>query len=230
MQNTGKHDGIPMTPSVTLRCGAMRCEVSAQLGAAIAGLWRGELPVLRSTPGGGAVPGAAVGLLPAGAVFEPRGPCRPCCGTAPAIRWSRNFAPEPHAIHGVAWMRPWEVLEADDDFALLSFEHRADASWPFAFDCSQAFRLTPDALEVTLSATNQSDQPAPFGLGWHPFFVKRPGSRVRFEAGGPLGDGAGQAADPAARQPRPGRGLRHAGHRPLFRRLARRASCCRTRK
>ena len=96
----------------------------------------------------------------------------------------RNFAPEPHAIHGVGWQRPWQLLEASATFALMSFEHRPDPSWPFAFDCSQAFRLGPDALELTLSGTNQSDQPAPFGLGWHPYFVKRPGSRVRFAAAG----------------------------------------------
>ena len=96
----------------------------------------------------------------------------------------RNFAPEPHAIHGVAWMRPWEVLQSDEAFALLSFEHRADASWPFDFDCSQALRLSPDALELTLSATNQSKQPAPFGMGWHPYFVKRAQSRIRFVAAG----------------------------------------------
>ena len=39
-------------------------------------------------------------------------------------------APEPHAIHGVGWQRPWSVLDSDDSFAMLAYEHRADASWP----------------------------------------------------------------------------------------------------
>jgi aldose 1-epimerase len=35
---------------------------------------------------------------------------------------------------------------------------------------------------MTLSITNQSDAPAPVGLGWHPYFVKRSRSRISFEA------------------------------------------------
>src|SRR5690606_21065580 len=80
--------------------------------------------------------------------------------------------------------RPWTVLESDDTSAMLSYEHRPDASWPFAFDCSQTFRLTPDGLQMTLALTNQSAQPAPAGLGWHPYFPKRPGSRMVLRATG----------------------------------------------
>jgi len=108
-----------------------------------------------------------------------------------SLRWEgtdhplvRNFLPSPHAIHGVAWQRPWQVLEAERDFALLSLEHAADDSWPFAFDCTQAFRLHGGALALTLSVTSHAPTPAPMGLGWHPFFVKRPTSRLRFAATG----------------------------------------------
>ena len=77
-----------------------------------------------------------------------------------------------------------EVLEATERFALLSYEHKPDASWPFAFDTSQAFRLTGHELELTLSITNQSASATPVGLGWHPHFVKRARSRIAFEATG----------------------------------------------
>ncbi len=172
-----------MNSTVHLASGPLRCELAAHLGASIAGLWRDEVPVLRSTP--------------ADALFEARqSGCYPLVPFSNRIAhatllWNgtshplvRNFAPEPHAIHGVGWLRPWQVLDANDTVAVMAFEHRPDANWPFAFDCSQAFRIGPDALEITLSGTNQSDHPAPFGLGWHPFFVKRPGSHIRFRAGG----------------------------------------------
>ena len=96
----------------------------------------------------------------------------------------RNNGDEPHAIHGVGWQRPWTVLDSDATSAMLSYEHRADAGWPFAFDCSHTLRLTPQALEMTLALTNQSSQPAPAGLGWHPWFPKREGSRLAFTATG----------------------------------------------
>ena len=108
-----------------------------------------------------------------------------------ALQWQgtghpliKNNEPEPHAIHGVGWERPWRVLESSDTFALLSFEHRADASWPFDFDASQAFKLESDALEMSLSITNQSLVAAPVGLGWHPYFTKRPDTRVQFRTQG----------------------------------------------
>jgi aldose 1-epimerase len=172
-----------MNPIVRLACGDMRCELAPHLGASIAGLWRGEHAVLRSTPAN------ALGEVRLSGCY-PLVPFSNRVGHAKLL-WNgtshplvQNFAPEPHAIHGVGWLRPWQVLEASDTFALLSLEHRPDADWPFAFGCSQAFRLGPDALEITLSGTNQSDQPAPFGLGWHPYFVKRAGSHIRFSASG----------------------------------------------
>ena len=96
----------------------------------------------------------------------------------------RNFNDEPHAIHGVGWQRPWTVLDQSDNTALLSYEHRPDSHWPFAFDVSQAFALQGHSLQISLSITNQSGQAAPVGLGWHPYFVKRAHSHVQFAATG----------------------------------------------
>lgn len=89
---------------------------------------------------------------------------------------------EEHAMHGVAWHRPWQVLEHTDTFVMLSYEHQADSAWPFAFDVSQAFELTANTLAMTLSITNQEPGPAPAGLGWHPYFAKRPNTQLTFDA------------------------------------------------
>lgn len=168
---------------IELRAGALRCELVPELGGAIAGLWLGDEPVLRSTPAAQLASARLAGCYPL-VPFSNR------IGHATLV-WQgtqhplvRNNGDEPHAIHGVGWQRPWTVLESDDTSAMLSYEHRPDASWPFAFDCSQTFRLTPDGLQVTLALTNQSAQPAPAGLGWHPYFPKRPGSRMVLRATG----------------------------------------------
>ena len=172
-----------MTHTLRLVSGAMRCEIVPALGAAVAGLWSRDVPVLRSTSGVQLASVRDAGSYPL-IPFSNR------IGHA-QLSWNgtshplvRNFLPEPHAIHGIGWQRGWSVLEAQAHFALLAFEHHPDASWPFAFDCSQAFRLGDDALEITLSVTNQSWQVAPFGLGWHPYFVKRALGRIRFQATG----------------------------------------------
>jgi aldose 1-epimerase len=168
---------------IRLQAGALVCEMEPRLGGCIAGLWLGGVPVLRSTPAGelaSARQAASYPLVPfsnriAHATLQWQGTRHPLV---------RNNAPEPHSIHGVGWQRPWEVLESNERSVLLAYEHQADAAWPFAFDSSQAIRLREGTLEMTLSLTNQSQEPAPAGLGWHPFFVKRARSRIAFEATG----------------------------------------------
>ncbi|HEY0886260.1 MAG TPA: aldose 1-epimerase [Ramlibacter sp.] len=168
---------------IRLQAGELACEIEPSLGGCIAGLWLRDLPVLRSTPAAQLTSSRQAGSYPlvpfsnriAGARLVWQGTAHPLV---------RNNGAEPHAIHGVGWQRPWQVLESDERSALLSYEHRPDSAWPFAFDSSQTMQLREGALALTLSLTNQSRQPAPAGLGWHPYFVKRPGSRVSFEATG----------------------------------------------
>ncbi|MEO8020940.1 aldose 1-epimerase [Polaromonas sp.] len=172
-----------MSGPITLSSASLRCDIKPELGGCIAGLWLGELPVLRSTPAKELTSVRLAGSYPL-VPFSNR------VGHA-TLKWQgtshplvQNNGSEPHAIHGLGWQRPWQVLDQDDQLLMLACEHRADPFWPFAFDASQTFRLSGNTLELTLSMTNQAPTPAPAGLGWHPYFVKRPGSRVAFEATG----------------------------------------------
>jgi len=149
----------------------------------VAGMWLGDTQVLKSvkaTKMDSVRSAASYPLIPysnriAHARLQWAGTSHPLV---------KNFEPEPHTIHGVGWERPWGVLESNDNFALLALEHKADPTWPFDFDASQAFKLERNALEMSLSITNQSKAPAPVGLGWHPYFAKRPGMRIQFNATG----------------------------------------------
>lgn len=168
---------------IELEAGRLRCELQPELGGCIAGLWMDGLPVLRSTPA------AQLASARLSACY-PLVPYSNRIGQA-SLEWQgtqhplvRNNGDEPHAIHGVGWQRPWSVLDADATSAMLAYEHSPDAAWPFAFDCSHTFRLRPQGLELILALTNQSDRPAPAGLGWHPFFVKRADSHLAFAATG----------------------------------------------
>lgn len=172
-----------MNSALTLRCDELWCELKPALGGCITGLWLGDVPVLRSTRAAELHSVRQSGSYPL-VPFSNR------VGHA-SLQWQgtdhplvKNFEPEPHAIHGIGWERPWAVLDASDAFAMLSYEHRADTFWPFDFDSSQAFKLSANALEMTLSITNQSRVSAPVGLGWHPYFAKRAGSRLTFSAQG----------------------------------------------
>lgn len=168
---------------IELRAGRWRCELSPALGSAVAGLWLDDVPVLRSTPAAQLVSVRQAGCYPL-VPFSNR------AGHASVV-WQGTEQPifshpgdAPSAIHGIGSQRPWEILDQDERSAMLAYEHRADASSPFAFDCSHTLRLRESGLELTLAVTNQSGQPAPIGLGWRPAFVIRPDSHLTFRAGG----------------------------------------------
>jgi aldose 1-epimerase len=200
--------------SIVITSGHLTASLRPDLGGCIEGLWWDGQPVLRSCAPGTLANvrlSASYPLVPfsnrvAKAQLQWNGTTHPLV---------KNFANEEHSIHGVGWLRAWQVLQDDADFAMLSLEHRADSAWPFAFDASQVFRLKSDGarggvLEVTMSITNQSPLDAPVGLGWHPYFVKRPGSHVQFGATGLWqmgGDKLPTACSPSAGLDRPCEGL-----------------------
>ena len=67
----------------------------------------------------------------------------------------------PHAIHGVGFERPWNVL-ANDRLGIDLAK-----PWPFGGTATQSFQLTDDSLRMTLIA-RAGTQVMPVVLGWHP--------------------------------------------------------------
>ncbi|MBS7809025.1 aldose 1-epimerase [Variovorax sp. PCZ-1] len=168
---------------IVLQSADLRMQIRPDVGGCIEGLWWKGLAVLRSSTAGSLQNvrlSACYPLIP----FSNRVAHAKLVWNGTDHPLVKNFAGEEHSIHGIGWQRAWEVLEQSDDFCMLSLEHTGGAAWPFAFDASQTFRLHDNALEMTMSITNQSSQAAPVGLGWHPYFVKRAASRIAFEASG----------------------------------------------
>jgi aldose 1-epimerase len=163
-----------------LRAGALRLALQPELGGCVAGLWFGELPVLRS-----AEPGSVSGPRASGGF--PMVPYSNRLGYR-RFRWlgaeyttAANFDGSPHSLHGVGWCRPWTVASRGERHVDLTLSHAPDAHWPFAFDATQRFELDDEGLRLTMSVTNRHAQPAPAGLGWHPYFPKRQRSRLHLE-------------------------------------------------
>jgi len=166
--------------SLELRAGSLRLALRADLGGCIAGLWREGLPVLRSTE-------------PAQLAGSRLSACYPLVPYSNRLGYRRfrwqgrdyttqpNFDDNPHSVHGVAWQRPWQVVQAAATQATLRYRHAADAHWPFDFSIEQRFVLTPEALEVRLHFTNTGALQQPVGLGWHPYFPKRTRSRLHIK-------------------------------------------------
>jgi len=167
--------------ALELNAGALRLALRPDRGGAIAGLWLGGVAVLRSSEAAQLESSRQAGCYPLVPYSNRLGYRR--------FRWQGHdytTAPNfdegnPHSLHGVAWQRPWQVASSSAAEAELRLRHEPDAHWPFAFDVAQRFVLTPAALEVHLVFENRAAQPQPVGLGWHPYFPKRPHSRLHVE-------------------------------------------------
>lgn len=103
----------------------------------------------------------------------------PFAGTVHALPVNR--AEDGTAIHGLARDRPWRVAETAPDHAVLT-QDLAEPGLPFRYHARLALALGPRGLEVEAAVANAADAPFPFGLGWHPFFPRPPGTQLRFHA------------------------------------------------
>lgn len=168
---------------LTLSAGESSLVVVPESGGAVVGWMVGNTPILRRAHPMAAVGGNAHAMG-----------CFPLLPYANRIahgmfRWlgadyrlQLNFGDHPHAIHGVGWQRSWHVDRAGGSSATLSLSHRPDGSWPFGFDASVTYALDEGGLSVAMRLTNRHDQPAPAGLGIHPYFPKVSDAALRFDA------------------------------------------------
>ncbi len=76
-----------------------------------------------------------------------------------------------HAIHGVGFLMPWEVLEHGPRHACLELAMPTDRRWPFGGIARQRLEVSGRRLELVLSAT-AGEQAMPVSFGWHPWFRK----------------------------------------------------------
>jgi aldose 1-epimerase len=95
-----------------------------------------------------------------------------------AYQLERNLPPEPHAIHGHGWQRPWKVEQASASRAELTFSN-AVAGTPLDYRARQTFTLHDDGLEIALELTNAGGGQMPAGIGQHPYFVRTDGVTLR---------------------------------------------------
>lgn len=174
----------PATETLTLTRGAARCDILPHLGGSIAAWSVSGQEMLRAASESGVAardPYATAGfpLVPYSnrigqGSFEWHGNL---------VTLARNFPPEPHAIHGVGFERPWQVRTRSRDSVLLSLRHRPDSGWPWAFEARQCLTLTDDLLILELNAVNLESQAVPLSFGYHPYFPCG-GARLTFHAQG----------------------------------------------
>jgi len=170
---------------VRLAAGELRVVLAPAAGGSIASFaqaWRGrELHWLR--------PASPEGLATRNPLAMASFPLLPFCNRirdgrahfeGRDIRFPPNHPaePSPHPLHGIGWQRHWRVESADDRQAVLSLRVAASTAWPWAFSARQVFTLAPDGLTVEMTLTNDDRATMPAGIGHHPYFPHRAGTRL----------------------------------------------------
>jgi aldose 1-epimerase len=100
------------------------------------------------------------------------------------IRFPPNHPGEdaPHPLHGIGWLRPWQVRSASAREAELGLTVEASAAWPWRFSSWQRFVLSATELAVTMGVRNEDTAAMPVGIGHHPYFPHHPGTRLQSAA------------------------------------------------
>jgi aldose 1-epimerase len=166
--------------SFELHAGALRLAVRADIGGAIAGLWHRGTPILRSSEPAALASARESGCFPL-VPYSNRLGYRHFRWKGREYTTQPNFDDNPHSLHGIAWLRPWDMVSHSAQEVVLRLRHAPDAHWPFAFEASQYFTLTQHTLSLQMAITNTGDVAQPAGLGWHPYFPKRARSRMHIE-------------------------------------------------
>jgi aldose 1-epimerase len=166
--------------SITLRSRLLELELTPSAGGSVSKLdWIAErepIPILRKANGPlqKVLDASSFPLVPF--VNRIRDGCFRFHGRE--VRIEPNMAGDPSPLHGQGWTSAWTVAEVADESATLQFEHRP-GEWPWAFTATQEFRVESNAVHMRLACRNQSDEPMPCGLGFHPYFRCGPESRIQ---------------------------------------------------
>jgi aldose 1-epimerase len=163
-----------------LRAGALRLALRPALGGAVAGLWHGTTPILRSSEPAALRTAREAAMYPLVPYSNRLGYRR--------FRWrghdyttGANVADSPHSLHGIGWQRSWRIVSSSVLEVVLELVHGGDADWPFPFTARQYFSLSADSFGVRVQVSNDAAVEQPVGLGLHPYFVRRARSRLHIE-------------------------------------------------
>jgi aldose 1-epimerase len=74
-----------------------------------------------------------------------------------------------NAIHGLVRWLPWGLRSRTEEAVALDCVLHPQPAYPWRLELGLEYRLGPDGLAISVRATNASAEPAPFGIGFHPY-------------------------------------------------------------
>jgi aldose 1-epimerase len=162
--------------TITIADGAALVSIRPDLGAGLSAydfLRNGQRePLFRRAPDDASDPFALSNILLAPWSNRVSGGGFPFAGRFHSL--SPNISGEPLPIHGSAFNADWTMEHRRDHSASLTRHNLGPA--PFRFRAWVDYALKDGALTMTLSVVNDASEPLPYGLGFHPWLPRTPGT------------------------------------------------------
>ena len=95
-----------------------------------------------------------------------------------------NRVGEPYPIHGDGWLQPWTVTAKGAQHVVLRLESECYKGNPYHYEATLTCMLGEAELNLTLTATHLGDNPLPYGLGLHPYFLRNESTRLTMPCSG----------------------------------------------
>lgn len=160
---------------ITLRAGDAALTVAPERGAAVTSLTCGDRHLLVPVPPGADPNGAFHGgFWMAPWTNRLDGGRIEVAGTHHALPVNRPA--EGTAIHGFVRDLPWRPEALGESHALLTCRLERP---PFVGHARLTLQLAADRLQLDLVLANEAMVATPLGIGWHPYFPRPAGTRLR---------------------------------------------------
>lgn len=93
-----------------------------------------------------------------------------------------------HALHGLVCWQRFDVLDRGETWVELGHTIVPRTGYPFAVELVVRYTLSDAGLTTTVRARNTAPDPAPYGVGPHPYLVAGPGRVDEWMLTLPAGD------------------------------------------
>lgn len=80
-----------------------------------------------------------------------------------------NQCQQPHALHGDGWTNEWKVIARGSTW--IKLEYRSHL-YPFNYKAEQTIKIIDNSLSIDIEVTHLGDILMPYGIGFHPWFIK----------------------------------------------------------
>lgn len=87
---------------------------------------------------------------------------------------------EPLALHGVGWQRSWKIARQSNEGCALSL--CVEDGFPYTFTATYRIKLEAQSVRFSIELENTGDTDIPVGMGFHPYFPRRPSTTLVFDA------------------------------------------------